>query len=57
MCPARDTQAKAIPRTAAFMGQITHAGKPMKEEPANNWRAKHAEFMTAIKLGKQYAAL
>jgi hypothetical protein len=38
------------------MGAITHPGK--KSKPVdNNWRAKHQEFITAMKLGKQMAAL
>ena len=40
-----------LPRTAAGLGAITHPGKPMKQA-ANNWRSKHQEFITAIKLGK-----
>ena len=57
MCPYREpSQQSSVPRNAAAMGAITHPSKRTKPVD-NNWRAKHQEFITAIKLGKQMAAL
>jgi hypothetical protein len=58
-CAAREKshQYREAPRQAAYMGAITHPGKQSEALPKNHWRAKHQEFITAIKLGKQMAAL
>lgn len=54
-CPSRAHGASSV-KNASAMGAITHPAK-RHQSMKSNWRLKHQEFITAVKLGKQIAAL